>query len=142
MLVVELGRSASETFDHLLLVSAHGGNAEPLTRAVQRLRAESRDVCVFMPQWQGDPHAGRPETSMMLGLRPLRVLMQHAAPGDTRPMAQVSPLLRAGGVRAVSESGVLGDPSGASAAEGFALLDRLAGALIDVVGAWRLRVQA
>jgi len=27
LLVVELGRSASETFDHLLLVSAHGGNA-------------------------------------------------------------------------------------------------------------------
>jgi mycofactocin precursor peptide peptidase len=142
MLVIELGRSASETFEHLLLVCAHGGNGEPVARAVARLRAESRDVLVFLPQWHGDPHAGRPETSMLLALRPQHVLMQHAAPGDTRPMAQLWPLLRAGGVRAVSASGVLGDPSGASGTEGVALLDELAGTLIDAVAAWRPAVQA
>lgn len=60
LLVVELCRSASETFGHLLLVSAHGGNAEPVTRAAERLTRESRNVHVFMPRWNGDPHAGRP----------------------------------------------------------------------------------
>jgi mycofactocin precursor peptide peptidase len=39
------------------------------------------------------------------------------------------PLLRQSGVRAVSPNGVLGDPAGASAAEGARLLARLAASL-------------
>ncbi|MDT4972794.1 MAG: mycofactocin precursor peptide peptidase [Pseudonocardiales bacterium] len=140
MLIVELGRSAAQTFEHLLFVSAHGGNAEPVTRAVAQLRAESRDVCLFMPRWQGEPHAGRPETSMLLSLHPERVQMQHAAPGDTRPIEDIWPLLRTRGIRAVSASGVLGDPTGATAAEGETLLGELAEALIRDVDAWLARV--
>ena len=74
---------------------------------------------------------------MLLALSPQRVLMQHAAPGDERPLAEVWTLLRSGGVRAVSESGVLGDPTGASDVEGAALLDALERALRDAVDAWR-----
>lgn len=142
MLVVELGRSATETFEHLLLVSSHGGNAEPVTRAMERLRAESRDVLLFTPQWDGDPHAGRTETSMLLTLTPERVRMDHAVLGDTRPLAEIWPMLRSGGVRAVSESGILGDPTGAHAGEGTALLNELAAALIRDVAAWRRAVRA
>jgi mycofactocin precursor peptide peptidase len=142
LLIVELGRSASETFDHLLLVSAHGGNAEPVARAVARLRAESRDVYTFMPRWTGDPHAGRQETSMLLSLHPDRVQMQHAAPGDTRSLEEVWPLLLSGGVRAVSASGVLGDPTSATATEGEALLSELAEVLIRDVDAWLAPVSA
>jgi creatinine amidohydrolase len=40
-------------------------------------------------------------------------------------------------VRAVHESGVLGDPTGAQAAEGSALLERLAATLVDEVAMWR-----
>jgi mycofactocin system creatininase family protein len=137
LLLVELGRSASETFRHLLRVSAHGGNADPVTRAAAQLRAESRDVRVFMPKWEGDAHAGRPETSMLLAIAPQSVHMERAAAGDTRPIAEIMPLLRSGGVRAVTDSGVLGDPTGASAAEGDALLTRLAADLIAEVAAWR-----
>jgi creatinine amidohydrolase len=136
LLVIELVRSATETFTHVILVSAHGGNTEPVTRAVQRLRAESRDVCLFLPSWDGDPHAGRPETSMLLALTPDRVHMRHAVPGDTRPLTEIWPLLRTGGVRAVSDSGILGDPTGAAADEGMTLLDNLASALIRKVHAW------
>jgi creatinine amidohydrolase len=135
-LVVELGRSAAETFGHIVLVSAHGGNAQPVTRAVRRLRAESREVCLFMPRWRGDPHAGRPETAMLLALTSDRVDLREAVAGDTRPLAQIWPVLRAGGVRAVSDSGVLGDPTGATAQEGDALLDELAAELISEVAAW------
>jgi creatinine amidohydrolase len=39
------------------------------------------------------------------------------------------PMLREQGVRAVSANGVLGDPAGASAAEGEQLLARLTGGL-------------
>jgi mycofactocin system creatininase family protein len=136
LLVVELGRSAMATFAHLVFVSAHGGNAEPVTNAVRLLRGESRDVCLFLPAWDGDPHAGRPETSMSLAIAPQRVALRAAVVGDTRPLAEIWPLLRVAGVRAVSASGVLGDPTGAHPAEGVALLDRLAGELIDMVDAW------
>ncbi len=44
------------------------------------------------------------------------------------------PLLRNLGVRAVSANGVLGDPSGADAEEGRALLDRAADELVATVG--------
>jgi|SRR5882724_1711915 len=136
LLVVELGRSATATFAHLVFVSAHGGNAEPVTNAVRRLRAESRDAYVFVPAWGGDPHAGREETSMSLAIAPQRVALRDAVAGDTRPLAEIWPLLRAGGVRSVSDSGILGDPAGAHAAEGVVLLDKLAGELVDAVDGW------
>ncbi|WP_326954157.1 mycofactocin biosynthesis peptidyl-dipeptidase MftE [Amycolatopsis sp. NBC_01286] len=142
LLLVELGRSAAETFGRLLFVSAHGGNAGPVTRAVARLRAESRDVEVFQPRWPGDPHAGRPETALQLALRPSGVRMDRAVVGDTRPLGEVLPLLREGGVRAVTATGVLGDPTSATAAEGRELLALLTGALVSHVDAWHPAVVA
>ena len=137
LLLLELGRSAAETFTRLLFVSAHGGNAAPVARAVARLRAESRDVEVFQPRWGGDPHAGRPETALQLALRPAGVRMDRAVAGDRRPLGEVLPLLREGGVRAVSRTGVLGDPTAATATEGRALLDELTGQLVSQVDGWR-----
>jgi creatinine amidohydrolase len=142
LLVLELVRSATDTFAHVVLVSAHGGNTEPVTRAVRRLRAESRDVHLFVPTWDGDPHAGREETAMQLALRPDRVRMADAVPGDTRPLSDTWPLLRSGGVRAVSDTGILGDPTGATAAEGARLLAELAATLIAEVAAWRPTARA
>jgi creatinine amidohydrolase len=135
--VLGLGRSATRTFRHVLFVCAHGGNAEPLARAVDRLRARSRDVTVYSPRWPGDPHAGHHETALQLAMDPARVRMDRAVVGDTRPLAELMPRLRADGVRSVSESGVLGDPTGATAAHGAALLNDLADALIRHVAAWR-----
>lgn len=137
LLLLELGRSAAETFRRLLFVSAHGGNAAPVARAVARLRAESRDVEVFRPHWDGDPHAGRPETALQLALRPAGVRMDRAAAGDRRPLGEVLPLLREGGVRAVSRTGVLGDPTTATATEGRMLLDTLTAGLVSQVDGWR-----
>jgi mycofactocin precursor peptide peptidase len=139
LLVIELVRSATDTFANVVLVSAHGGNVETLTRAVETLRAESRQVLLFTPRWEGDPHAGRPETSMMLALRPDAVAMERAMVGDQRPIATVLPELRTGGVRAVSASGVLGDPTGADAGEGDSLLTAIAASLIDEVADWHER---
>jgi creatinine amidohydrolase len=47
------------------------------------------------------------------------------------------PLLRADGVRTASTSGVLGDPTTATAVEGAALLGDLGAALIRQVRAWQ-----
>jgi creatinine amidohydrolase len=135
-LVLELGRSATKTFRHVLFVSAHGGNAEPVDRAVEQLRSRSRDVTVFHPRWPGDPHAGHDETAFQLAVDPGRVRMDRAVVGDTRPLATLMPELRANGVRAVSASGILGDPTAATAADGVALLDELAAELIRYVATW------
>jgi creatinine amidohydrolase len=142
LLLVELGRSATLTFGRLVLVSAHGGNAAPVARAVAELADESRKVLLFQPRWDGDPHAGHPETSIMLHLDPARVHMDRAVPGDTRPLSEIWPQLRSGGVRAVSETGILGDPTGATAEAGRELFDGLAAELIQVVGAWHTPVLA
>ena len=136
LVVVELARSATDTAARLLFVSGHGGNAEPLSRAVTRLRAEGRDVRAFAPTWEGDAHAGRVETGLALALDPSRVQVELAAAGETRPLAAVLPALRAGGVRAVAPNGVLGDPTGADAAEGAALLEQLIEDLERAVDRW------
>jgi mycofactocin precursor peptide peptidase len=139
VLLVELCRSATRTFSRVLLVSTHGGNADAVRRAEQRLRAESRDILAWLAAWQGDTHAGRAETSLELALAPDRVRPGRAEAGNTRPLAELMPELRRSGVRAVSPSGVLGDPAGASAAEGAALLGRLSADLLATVDAWEAR---
>jgi mycofactocin system creatininase family protein len=134
--VTELVRSA-DAFAGTVLVCAHGGNAVPLARAAATLTREGRRVLVWAPSVpQGDAHAGRTETSLMLAVAGPRVQMARAAPGNTRALAEVAATLRAAGVAAVSPNGVLGDPTGASVAEGSELLDALASDLVDAVDAW------
>jgi mycofactocin precursor peptide peptidase len=130
LVLVELGRSASIDFAHTVVVSAHGGNALPLKRAIERLGAEGHPVEAWTPRWRGDLHAGRTETSLMLAIAPERVAMSVAEPGDRRTAATLLPLLRDKGVRAVSANGVLGDPSGAGAEEGRRLLSEAADDLV------------
>lgn len=137
LLALELGRSAGETFSRLLFVSGHGGNSGPLGRAVARLRAESRNVAVFQPDWEsGDAHAGLEETAMQLALRPGIVRMELSEPGERRPLADLMPRLRAEGVRAVSPSGILGDPTKATATAGAQLLEELGASLVRFVETW------
>jgi len=129
-LLVELGRHASLHWPAMLLVNGHGGNTPAITAAAERLRGEGRGCHVWHAGVPGgDAHAGRTETSLMLALAPDDVLLAAAAPGETRPVNAIMPALRARGVRAVSPNGVLGDPAGASAAEGERLLGALAAGL-------------
>jgi creatinine amidohydrolase len=135
LVLVELVRSAAESFPHVLLVNGHGGNVPTLAKAVARLRAESRDVLAWSPPWRGDAHAGRTETSVQLALDPARVGDVRAA-GATAGLAELMPALRRGGLRAVTDNGVLGDPEGASAEEGQALLLEALDHLEATVVAW------
>ena len=136
-LLRELGRSAKETFAHLLIVSAHGGNAEPLARAIRQLRQESVDVLLWCPQWRGDAHAGQVETSLMLHLRKGSVRRKRTASGNTQPLSQLLPILRTSSVRAVSPNGILGDPGGASAVAGSRIFADLVEDLRVAVASWR-----
>ena len=138
-LLVELGRSAATTFDHVVLACTHGGNADPLARALTRLAREGHPVTGWWPRWGGDLHAGRTETSLMLAIAPDTVRAERMAPGNRRPADELLPLLRAGGVRSVSANGVLGDPAGATADEGRELIRAAAADLATVVAGLRRR---
>jgi mycofactocin system creatininase family protein len=131
-LLVELVRSA-DAFRGVVLVNAHGGNASSVARAVARLATEGRRVVAWAPTTDGDLHAGRSETSLMLALAPDLVRMDAAEAGDRRPFADLIGALHADGVAAVSPNGVLGDPAGASRDEGAWLLHSLSAALIAAV---------
>jgi mycofactocin precursor peptide peptidase len=131
--LIELVRSAAG-FHDVTLVSWHGGNAEPVARAVAQLRSEERTVHLWEPQVEGgDAHAGWVETSLMLALAPAQVRDERPV-GATDPIDVLMPRLRHDGVAAVSQNGVLGDARGAAADDGHALLERFAaeiGALLD-----------
>jgi mycofactocin system creatininase family protein len=124
--LVELGRSATLWAGSVVFVNGHGGNVTAVDAAKRLLVEEGRDV-----QWVpcaapgGDAHAGRTETSLLLHLAPGLVRIDRAEAGENRPVRELLPVLRASGVRAVSANGVLGDPAGASAAEGRAVLGQM-----------------
>jgi mycofactocin system creatininase family protein len=131
--VVELVRSA-DAFAATVLVCGHAGNAEPVGRAVRTLRAEHRRVGAWFPIVPGgDAHAGRTETAILLALRPDLVRVDDARPGVTTPLTELLDALRASGVAGVSPTGVLGDPTGADAHEGAALVERFVTELDDLV---------
>ena len=132
--LIELGRHASLHWPAVLLVNGHGGNAAAVQAATARLRNEGRTALAWHAGLPGgDALAGRVETSIMLALAPEVVRLDAAERGDVRPIGQLMPALRERGVRAVSGNGVLGDPAGASAAEGERFLARLTQSLNDAM---------
>ena len=135
LLVVELVRSATDSFLHVLLVNGHGGNVPTLAAACARLRDEGRDVLVWSPKWGGDAHAGRTETSIMLALCPDRVGDSREV-GATDNLVDLLPQLRRAGLRSVTGNGILGNPQGATASEGEALLADALEDLDKTVTSW------
>jgi creatinine amidohydrolase len=135
-LLVELVRSARTSFAGVVLVNAHGGNEAAVSAVSERCAAEGDDVVVWRATSPGgDAHAGRTETSIMLAIDSEAVHPELAGPGCTEPIERLLPRLRAEGVRPVSSSGVLGDPTGATAEEGRVLLDGLVANLVAAVRA-------
>lgn len=128
LVVVELARSWGR---RVLFVCAHGGNAEPLAAAMR----EVPNGRAWFPSFGGDAHAGRVETSLMLALAPGLVGADRVA-GNVAPLLELMPALRTGGVRAVSPNGVLGNPAGATADEGRALLARAVADLAAFADEW------
>ena len=117
--LVEYGRSACDWAHRLVFVNGHGGNLDALRAAVALLRTEGRDVAWCSCSITGaDAHAGHMETSVLLHLSPEAVLTDQLAAGNTEPLGVLMPRLREGGIVAVSESGVLGDPTRATAEAG------------------------
>jgi mycofactocin system creatininase family protein len=123
--LVELVRSLSLWAGRVVLVNGHGGNIAAMTAAVDQLRTEGHDVSWVPCAVDGDAHAGRTETSLLLHLAPWLVRPHRAEVGNTRPIAELLPQLVAHGVRPVSPNGILGDPTGATESEGAELFSEM-----------------
>lgn len=137
MVLIELARSADWS-GGLVFVNGHGGNHAAVQSAVEALTHEGRHVLSWWPTLpNGDAHAGRTETSLMLAIAPQLVRIDDAEAGNTTSLGELLARLEHGGVRAVSPNGVLGDPTGASTAEGVDLLAALVADAVERIAAWR-----
>jgi creatinine amidohydrolase len=142
--IVELVRSARWAAG-VVLVNGHGGNHDAIAAAVAALHDEGDAVLAWWPRWPtrrdggpADLHAGRIETSMMLAIDPGLVRLERAAAGPDTTIEE----LRERGVRAVSPSGVLGDPEGASGGEGERFVSAFVDDLVLRIERWRPIVPA
>ncbi len=132
-MLIQLGHSATWARG-LVFVNGHGGNVRAVRAAEERLLADGRAVLAWSPTLpDGDLHAGRVETSLMLALAPGFVAMERAEPGF---MGRPSQSVFTDGVQSISQNGVLGDPTGATAEEGRSLLASLTSSLAAAVDAW------
>ncbi|MGB8210025.1 MAG: mycofactocin biosynthesis peptidyl-dipeptidase MftE [Mycobacterium sp.] len=136
-LLLEYGRSATCWARRLLFINGHGGNITALRRAVSILRSEGRDAGWCPCTVAGaDAHAGHAETSLLLHISPTEVLTDRWRAGNGAPLSDLLPSMRRGGVAAVSELGVLGDPTTATAAEGERMLAQMVDDCLSRVGRW------
>lgn len=137
-LLIEYVRSAADWAGRVLFVNGHGGNVEALRAAVPVLRSEGRDAAWCGCTVEGaDAHAGHTETSVLLHLCPEQVGAHDDVAGNCEPLVGLMPRLRAGGVAAVSASGVLGDPSTATAEAGARYLAAMVTDCARRLGRWR-----
>lgn len=144
---------AASGFRRAVLLPSHGGNFAPLGSAVAALPddvgievAALTDVSVLLtiaelgaeahgvPLGDGGLHGGEWETAMMLVIAPELVAMDRAVAGYTGDPEQAIAGLFVAGVDSVSETGVIGDPTQASAAHGEAYWQRAVDAVIAAIG--------
>ena len=137
LLLVEFGRSASRWASRLVFVNGHGGNVEALATAAALLRYEGRDVgwCSCSAE-NADAHAGHTETSVLLHISPGDVRIDERVPGNSAPLGQLMPAMRQGGIAAVSEVGILGDPTTATAEEGTRIFAEMVDGCLERVTRW------
>ncbi len=135
--LVEIVRSSRGSAAGVFFVVGHGGNHPAVSAAIALSTAEGDQVGVgYAGILDGDAHAGRTETSLLLHLAPQLVVLERAERGNTTPLLDLLPRLQASGVKAVSPNGVLGDPTDASASEGRSLFEKMGARLVETARNW------
>jgi creatinine amidohydrolase len=141
---------ARHGFRHVVVFSAHGGNADLLRTAAPDLAAAAPPAAVHVlgegaragaalraeaarhgvSAAAAGQHAGELETSILLALAPGDVRVERAEPGPTDLPADSERLFYPD-LRRNAPNGVVGDPRGASAARAAAYLDAWATVLVE-----------
>jgi creatinine amidohydrolase len=135
---------ARHGFRRIVALPTHGGNFAPLTAALEELGPLDGvkviglgDLDLLMratlglgaelgvPAFEGGVHGGEWETSMMLALRPDLVKMDRAVPGYTGDFESGLERFTGEGVHVLTDTGVFGDPTHASAEHGRLYIERL-----------------
>lgn len=137
-MLIELVRSADWAAG-VVIVNGHGGNVEYLEQVRNRLTDENHSILIWSPPLVDprDAHAGYVETSVMLALDPRAVRVDEIRAAPDLPLADILSKLRTTGVKAVSPSGVLGDPRRADPELGRRLLTAWKDGLVQTVALWR-----
>jgi creatinine amidohydrolase/Fe(II)-dependent formamide hydrolase-like protein/7-cyano-7-deazaguanine synthase in queuosine biosynthesis len=136
-LVYDIGMSAAHNgIKKLVIINAHGGNSPALNHAAQMINRDARifvcvdtgetsDVDIYsLVETPNDVHAGEIETSTSLAIRPDLVKMDQARREVPEFSSRYLDFTSKRGVlwyaytRKISNSGVMGDPTKASAAKG------------------------
>jgi creatinine amidohydrolase len=131
-------------FRRIVILPTHGGNFAPLAGALEKLGTVDgvkvvgvTDLGVLIqatlglgaelgvPSAEGGVHAGQWETSMMLALHPELVKMDAAVAGYTGDLESGLQRFLDEGVHVLTDTGVFGDPTNASAADGRLYIERL-----------------
>jgi creatinine amidohydrolase len=148
---VALGAAvAAAGLRRLLILNSHGGNPPPIALAAMRLRAQY-GLLVVQSHWEAlaepaalapagaparDWHAGWIETSVMLHLHPELVARDKASRSEMRHAAGLppdGPAPWAWMTTDLNPSGVIGDPTLASAELGRQLVERAATGLAGLI---------
>ncbi len=141
-------------FEHVVLVPTHGGNFAPVNTVAPEIAREIEASVIALAELDElmelmnaglrqagveyeEPviHAGAAETAIVLAVSEGLVREEEMAVGHEGDVA-VSRLLSEG-FRAITETGVLGDPREATAEAGEAILERISDAYAERVAAER-----
>ncbi len=142
-------------FRRVVFLPSHGGNFEPVARAIEDARKAHPDMDItgytdllaFMgflsrvsaefgiSEEESGGHAGENETSLMMALEPELVTRDRLAPGYLGPTGEREiRIVLEKGMPALTQNGVMGDPRKASAEKGEVYLEKLADFLVAAIG--------
>jgi creatinine amidohydrolase/Fe(II)-dependent formamide hydrolase-like protein len=151
-MIYEIGMSVARNgIRKLVIINGHGGNSPALNYAAQMINRDARIfVCVDtgetsdvdidkIVETPNDVHAGEIETSTSLAVRPHLVKMDQAKKHIPKFSSRYLDFTSKRGVlwyaytRKISPSGVMGDPTKASAAKGERIWETMIAHLVSLV---------
>ena len=150
--VYEIGMGAARNgIKKLVVINAHGGNSPALSYAAQMINrdanifvcvdtGETSDVDIYqLIETPNDVHAGEIETSTTLAIRPQQVRMEQARRSVPKFASRYlnftskRAVMWYGHTQKISSSGVLGDPTRASAEKGQKIWEIMMAHLVALV---------
>lgn len=151
-------------FRKMIILNGHGGNAAPLQMVARRISEETNSLCALISWWNlaekeidslresdfpgGMAHSCELETSVMLSLKPEYVSMEKAVKdiGFQKSsfvwldLLKPSPVYLGENFSTFSRTGIIGDPTLATAEKGEKIVDAVVRNLVKFVDEFKYRL--